>query len=662
MITVSNVSKNYKDKQVLNNISYNFEDKGLYFILGKSGSGKTTLLNIISGNIEPSTGTINYANIDSIYLNSYYIYQDFNLIPSLTVLENIKLVLKIKKKTYDETLILEKLKSVGLEELKDSKTKKLSGGERQRLSIVIGLILKSKVIFLDEPTSALDYQNRDSIISYLRELSTNTLVIIATHDLNLINENDNVIDLNNFESKQINELSENTKPKKINLGFDAFYIKNKMMKKDTFRLFFQILFIMLLLVSLSLIIPFSNMTYESVCAKEIINGSQNILIPQIEDRSYISSYCLNEPVDSSITLNYENKDVRATSVFIDNSLDDDEVILSSYTANKLSSESIENKFINLNSNLIRVSKIESFENISSTSSSNPGYEYIKLNYNTYVKVDIAYSSIGTYDINANTPLFVCYFDLNSSLESGTCTVTQNYYEKYLKNYKIGDIIQLKTYGTYQKEFVINLKLVDICDNNTIDKVSLYKLQNDSNNPYSSVIISNLNDYNKTRNLVKYLKDSRVTYFFNNENSAYFVAQVFDGLDILLKVLIPILLIFSIFLTIYISYNMYKNNKRSFNVLSLLGVSKQSILFICLIDHIECILISIVLSIYPCIAISNEFMNQLNNMDEYHNLNVSFTLFEPQYLCVFALLIFIVLFAISLIFNLIRNTKSTYINE
>ncbi len=661
MITVSNISKNYKDKQVLNNISYNFEDKGLYFILGKSGSGKTTLLNIISGNIEPSTGNIIYSNINSIYLDSYYIYQDFNLVPSLTVLENIKLVLKIKKKTYDESLVLDKLKSVGLEELKDSKTKKLSGGERQRLSIVIGLILESKVIFLDEPTSALDYQNRDSIISYLRELSTNTLVIIATHDLNLINENDNVIDLNNFESKQINELSENTKPKKINLGFDAFYIKNKMMKKDTFRLFFQILFITLLLVSLSLIIPFSNMTYESVCAKEIINGSQNILIPQIEDKSFISSYCLNEPVDSSITINYENKDVRATSVFIDNSLNDDEVILSSVTANKLSSESIENKFIYLNSNLIKVLKVENFDDISH-SLANPAYEYIKLNYNTYVKVDLAYTTVDLYIAEEENPTYVYYFDVNSSLEPGTFTVTQKYYDKFLKNYNIGETIQLKTYGTYQNEFVINLKLADIGEKNTIDKVSLYKLQNDSNHPYSSVIISNLNDYNQTKTLVKYLKDNRVNYFFNNENSAYFVAQVFDGLDILLKVLIPILLIFSIFLTIYISYNMYKNNKRSFNVLSLLGVSKQSILFICLIDHIECILISIVLSIYPCIAISNEFMNQLNNMNEYHNLNVSFTLFEPQYLCVFALLIFIVLFAISLIFNLIRNTKSTYINE
>lgn len=98
MIKLNNINKNYKDKTVLSNISYEFDDTGLYFILGKSGAGKTTLLNIISGNIEPTSGEINYTNIDSIYEDSYYIYQDFNLIPSLTVLDNIKLVLKIKKK------------------------------------------------------------------------------------------------------------------------------------------------------------------------------------------------------------------------------------------------------------------------------------------------------------------------------------------------------------------------------------------------------------------------------------------------------------------------------------------------------------------------------------------------------------------------------------
>ena len=98
MIKLNNINKKYKDKTVLNGITYEFNDTGLYFILGKSGSGKTTLLNIISKNIEQSEGSITYNNINSIYEESYYIYQDFNLIPTLSVIDNIKLVLKIKKR------------------------------------------------------------------------------------------------------------------------------------------------------------------------------------------------------------------------------------------------------------------------------------------------------------------------------------------------------------------------------------------------------------------------------------------------------------------------------------------------------------------------------------------------------------------------------------
>lgn len=98
MITLSNISKKYKDKYIINNFSYSFNSNGIYFLTGRSGSGKTTLLNIISGNIDPTLGSVSYSHdIESIYKDSYYIYQDFNLIPNLTLIENIKLVLKIKK-------------------------------------------------------------------------------------------------------------------------------------------------------------------------------------------------------------------------------------------------------------------------------------------------------------------------------------------------------------------------------------------------------------------------------------------------------------------------------------------------------------------------------------------------------------------------------------
>lgn len=298
-------------------------------------------------------------------------------------------------------------------------------------------------------------------------------------------------------------------------------------------------------------------------------------------------------------------------------------------------------------------KVEEYKDIAHADI-NVIYDYAKVNYNTYVKVDNCYNSIS---IN-----YICDFKCDSSLEYGTCTVTQEYYDTYLYGHDIGDIITLEGHGALNSIHKIQLKLTQIGDKNTIDKMSLYKLANECYQPTCAVNISNLTDYHKTQKLISYLKENRINYYFNNETSAYFVAQVFDGFDILLKVLIPILFVFACFLTIYISYNMFKNNKRSFNVLSLLGVSKKSILSICLIDHIECVIISILLSIYPIILISNHFMDELASMDEYSKLNVSFTMFEPKYLCISSLLIFAILFIISFLFNLIRSTKSTYINE
>lgn len=144
-------------------------------------------------------------------------------------------------------------------------------------------------------------------MSYLRKISTNTLLIIATHDLSLITDYDNVININNFKANCIPNTSVQVESKKINLGIDAFYIKNKMMKKDTFRLFFQIIFITFLLISLSLVIPFTNMTYESVCAKELKNGSQNLIIQSFTYDDFFSSYKLNYRYESKINLSLDKK-------------------------------------------------------------------------------------------------------------------------------------------------------------------------------------------------------------------------------------------------------------------------------------------------------------------------------------------------------------------
>ena len=154
MIDLINISKNYKDKIVIKNFSYHFEKNGLYFLVGKSGCGKTTLLNIISGVIKPNCGIVKYSDIDSIYRDSYYIFQDFNLDSDLTVIDNIKFVIKLKKQEINSNKINEVLSKIGILELANKKCSNISGGERQRVLISIALILNSKVLLLDEPTAS----------------------------------------------------------------------------------------------------------------------------------------------------------------------------------------------------------------------------------------------------------------------------------------------------------------------------------------------------------------------------------------------------------------------------------------------------------------------------------------------------------------------------
>lgn len=654
MITLSNISKKYKDKYVINNFSYSFNSNGIYFLTGRSGSGKTTLLNIISGNIDPTLGSVSYSHeIESIYKDSYYIYQDFNLIPNLTLIENIKVVLKIKKQKFDMNDILTKLKEIGLYELKDNKASRISGGERQRLSIVIALILKSKVIFLDEPTSALDDENTLNIMSYLREIAQNTLVIIATHNKSLINNEDNIIDLNNLKQSDKTEECIQNSNKKINLGFNSFYIKNKMMKKQVVRLFFEILFITCLLISLSYVIPMSNVTYSAIASKEIINGSQNVIIENPSDDLSLSNYCLNKGKSALIELKYDTKQSNINEVFIDNNLNNNEIIISNTLEEELSSETLLNKNIESLDYILNVVKVEPFKDVDHTQE-NHIKKYIKMNFDTYVNINQTKKTI--FGNNSS------YFTTNNDLEYGTCIVSTNFYENYLEGKKIGDTIQLietKSRNTY----TLDLKLAGIGEKNEISKKSLYEFC-DQYEQILSYDICNLTNYKETKNLMDKIINENINYcYYDNETAIYFVAQVYDGMDLLFKILIPILLIFSIFLTIYISYNMLKQNKRSFDTLRLLGVSKKSIISICMIDEIECILASILLSIIPIIKISDYFMDKLNDYKSLFNLeelHFSFSIIEPQYLICASLFVFSIIFLISLLFNLLKNNKSTYI--
>ena len=223
MIKVNNLVKIFKSKKkekcvALNNVSFTLEDKGFVFIIGKSGSGKTTLLSILGGLDNLTKGEIlingnllskfkekDYVN----YRNSMigYIFQDFHLIDELTIFENIKISLDLQN-NKDVSLISEMLNKVGLKGYENRYPNELSGGEKQRIAIARALIKNPRIILADEPTGNLDTKTTSQVLSLLKELSKERLVIIVSHNLSDAREYaDRIIELSN--GKIINDLIRN---------------------------------------------------------------------------------------------------------------------------------------------------------------------------------------------------------------------------------------------------------------------------------------------------------------------------------------------------------------------------------------------------------------------------------------------------------------------
>jgi putative ABC transport system ATP-binding protein len=167
-------------------------------IVGPSGSGKTTLLNIIGGLDKPDTGVVivdgvNVAKLSEAELTKFrlfkvgYVFQLYNLIPTLTVLENVELPMYLAGVSKDirRKRAVELLEIVGLERYADKTPDMLSGGEQQRVAIARALANNPAVVLMDEPTGALDTENTRKLIALVKKLNRELgqTFIIATHDV-----------------------------------------------------------------------------------------------------------------------------------------------------------------------------------------------------------------------------------------------------------------------------------------------------------------------------------------------------------------------------------------------------------------------------------------------------------------------------------------------
>ena len=204
MLRIENVSKYYKygknRKVILDKVNISLGRSGMVAIIGASGSGKSTLLNIIAGSLRSDEGKVIVGDKDiqklgekeiNYYRNKVvgYIYQDYNLIEYMSVYDNVRIGYSDNNRDY----VLALLKQLDIYDKRDTLVMKLSGGEKQRVAIARAMINNPRILLCDEPTGALDSQNGIMVMDILKKISENRLVIVVSHDKDLVSRYANEI-------------------------------------------------------------------------------------------------------------------------------------------------------------------------------------------------------------------------------------------------------------------------------------------------------------------------------------------------------------------------------------------------------------------------------------------------------------------------------------
>lgn len=200
MLEIKNLNKSFKNTIALKNINLTIQKGDILSVIGTSGAGKTTLIRAITGLEKCESGTIkidnNYLVNDGVYCsnkelakirkNVSLVFQNFNLFPHMTIMENI-IEAPIYAMNINKAEAIKKalplLSELGIEDKKDSYPYELSGGQKQRAAIARALILNPNYICFDEPTSALDPKTTKEVANLIKNLSNDIGIIIITHDM-----------------------------------------------------------------------------------------------------------------------------------------------------------------------------------------------------------------------------------------------------------------------------------------------------------------------------------------------------------------------------------------------------------------------------------------------------------------------------------------------
>jgi putative ABC transport system ATP-binding protein len=219
LIVAENITKDYKVGEVsvraLKGVSFAIEPASFVSFVGPSGSGKTTLLNLIGCLDKPTQGNLRVAGTDVVHLDRNqsadfrgnhlgFIFQDFNLIPVLTVFENIEYPLLMVQKTPGgerKKRVLGLLEAVGMIEQKDKYPDQISGGQKQRVAVARALVTNPKLVLADEPTANLDHTTAYTVIELMKKMKEEmkTTFVFSTHDQKIVGEAEIIYSLEDGE-------------------------------------------------------------------------------------------------------------------------------------------------------------------------------------------------------------------------------------------------------------------------------------------------------------------------------------------------------------------------------------------------------------------------------------------------------------------------------
>ena len=652
MIEVKNLKMvfevNKRKIPVINNLSFYLPEKGMYFIEGKSGSGKSTLLNLIEGLYKPTKGyiKINNKRIDSLtdeektlfYKNEIGIlFQSFNLFNDLTLKENLSIASLIKE-DIDENIVKRYLAKFRLSDKLDQKVYSLSGGEKQRLGLIRALINNPKIILADEPTGALDNDSSIVLMEELKKISENSLVLVVTHNEELVNKyaDGSIIFLE--EGYLLNNVLKDNPNENLNI------IKNKKKVKEIIKFYFP-----LLLRNL-----FKNIKRNVFMGLSVIFS---LLITIFSFSFYIN---INN-TSKNLIYSYPNYNIY-------------EVYRSFKTSINDSSLAIEKKEKIDNMELMTFLKENDFNNY-----------IIKDNFDYFFKNNVINIDGNTYENIVFEPSF--------ELMDNEIIVNEAFISSYIKEYKEGITINFKSeneYSAYSKvindeiketfNFDINFLIKEVSKEfNFLSTPKIYYSYSFFENYLSLTLASNFSslENNKTTYLdllrkaenndpltsySSYLfieKDdfSRFNLFIDNEeniddyrfyNDSRTIISSFkdiiNTLFIALIIFIIIISLTSIFIIFSLTFYSYLSSKKERAILFLLGSNKKSIDLIYVLEPLIIYLISFIGGIILFNLIKNPILNKINSLLTL-NLTINPSIF-------FFLIIFIIYFLIILFSALI----------